>query len=94
MMELIDHSVIAFRIWLQKKEEAAKNQWDQFKNDEAGVSSIVATIILILIVVLLAVIFWNSIKSFLAGLFKRITDTGNDLGNDVNSKTDFNSIGN
>ena len=92
MIELLDQSYLAFQIWMQKQKEVAGEQWKQFKNDESGVSSIVATVILILIVVLLAVIFWNSIKTFLAQLFDRITKQGTGMGSEVTSTTTFNDV--
>ena len=81
MMELLDQGVIAIRIWLQKGKEKAGEQWEQFKNDEMGVSSIVATIILILIVVILAALFFNSIKEWLGNLWRAITTKGSDIQN-------------
>lgn len=47
---------------------------DQFKKDQTGVSSIVATVLLILIVVLLVSIFWKYLKGWFEELWKKITD--------------------
>lgn len=43
------------------------------KEDEKGVSNIVATVILILIVVLLAGIFWKQLSAWFQELWARIT---------------------
>mgnify|MGYP004484173323 FL=1 len=54
----------------------AKIRWahfvDEFKKDETGVSSIVATVLLILIVVLLASLFWTNIKTWFDGMWNKI----------------------
>ena len=45
---------------------------DQFKKDETGVSSIVATVLLILIVVLLAAVFWENISKWFTETWDKI----------------------
>lgn len=48
---------------------------DEFKKDQTGVSSIVATVLLILIVVLLISIFWKSLKDWFGVLWEKIIGT-------------------
>ena len=45
---------------------------EEFRKDESGVSSIVATVLLILIVVLLTAIFWDNLKQWFEDIWKRI----------------------
>lgn len=45
---------------------------NDFKENEMGVSSIVATVLLILVVVLLVSIFWGLISGWLADTWNRI----------------------
>ena len=45
---------------------------DQFKKDETGVSSIVATVLLILIVVLLAALFWDKLAQWFNDIWEKI----------------------
>ena len=47
---------------------------DEFKKDQTGVSSIVATVLLILIVVLLISMFWKYLSKWFLELWKKITD--------------------
>lgn len=47
---------------------------DEFKKDQTGVSSIVATVLLILIVVLLASLFWDKLKGLFKSLWEKIED--------------------
>ena len=47
---------------------------DQFKKDETGVSSIVATVLLILIVVLLAALFWDKISQWFNDTWDNLCD--------------------
>lgn len=47
---------------------------DQFKKDETGVSSIVATVLLILIVVLLAALFWDKISQWFNDTWDKIME--------------------
>lgn len=60
-MNFVDNTIIS-----------AKCRWnkfvEEFKNDESGVSSVVATVLLILIVVVLAAVLWG----FLSGWFEEI----------------------
>jgi flagellin-like protein len=49
------------------------NFMDGLKQDESGVSSIVATVLLILIVVLLAAIFWEKIQEWFNTTWEKIT---------------------
>lgn len=46
---------------------------EELKQDETGVSAIVATILLILIVVLLAAIFWEYISDWFETMWTKIT---------------------
>ncbi|MCD7807506.1 MAG: hypothetical protein LUH19_09260 [Lachnospiraceae bacterium] len=56
------------------------NLWvEEFKSDEHGVATFVATIILILIVVLLAVLFWSYIKEWFNSIWERITSGTNSI---------------
>lgn len=66
MLKTMDNLYIGARIRMAKFAE-------QFKKDEAGVSSIVATVLLILIVVLLAAIFWENISSWFTTTWEKIT---------------------
>ena len=75
MLTALDNFVIAARLQMEKMAENAKEGFESFKEEEQGVSAIVATIILILIVVLLAVVFWNSISEWLSDLWQQITGT-------------------
>lgn len=52
---------------------------EEFKNDEKGVSSIVATVLLILIVVLLAAIFWESIQTWFSDTWAKIMGKANTI---------------
>lgn len=53
---------------------------DQFKKDETGVSSIVATVLLILIVVLLAALFWDKISQWFNDTWEKILGQSNTIG--------------
>ena len=50
------------------------------KNDERGVSPIVATILTILIVALLAAIFWKYISQFFEDIWNRIINQTDTIG--------------
>lgn len=65
MLKTMDNLYIGARIRMTKFVE-------QFKKDEAGVSSIVATVLLILIVVLLAAVFWKNISKWFNGTWETI----------------------
>lgn len=58
---------------------------DDLKNDEYGISGIVAAIILLLIAVVLAMSFWDKISNMVTTWFKEITD--------ANKTTDIKKIG-
>lgn len=45
---------------------------DNLKNDETGVSTIVATVLLILVVVLLASLFWDNISKWFSDTWDKI----------------------
>lgn len=53
---------------------------DQFKKDETGVSSIVATVLLILIVVLLAALFWDKISQWFTDTWDKILGKSETIG--------------
>ena len=53
---------------------------DQFKKDETGVSSIVATVLLILIVVLLAALFWDKISQWFNDTWENILGQSDTIG--------------
>ena len=53
---------------------------DQFKKDETGVSSIVATVLLILIVVLLAALFWDKISPWFNDTWEKILGQSDTIG--------------
>lgn len=57
-----------------------RNFIDSFKNDERGVSAIVATVLLILIVVLLAAVFWKYISQWFEDTWTKITGKANEIG--------------
>ncbi|MCM1467081.1 MAG: hypothetical protein NC086_02955 [Alistipes sp.] len=53
---------------------------NDFKKDEMGVSSIVATILLILVVVLLVAMFWKYISQWLTDMWEKITNKAETIG--------------
>lgn len=53
---------------------------DQFKKDETGVSSIVATVLLILIVVLLVALFWDKISQWFNDTWEKILGQSDTIG--------------
>lgn len=53
---------------------------DQFKKDETGVSSIVATVLLILIVVLLAALFRDKISQWFNDTWEKILGQSDTIG--------------
>ena len=53
---------------------------EAFKNDERGVSDIVATVLLLLIVVLMAAVFYDTIAEWFSTMMEKIFSTG-DAGN-------------
>ena len=52
---------------------------EELRDDERGVSNIVATVILILIVVLLAALFWDKLKSYFDTLWGRVEETADGI---------------
>lgn len=56
------------------------NFMDELKQDETGVSAIVATILLILIVVLLAAVFWQYISEWFESMWTKITGEADKIG--------------
>lgn len=56
------------------------NFMDDLKQDETGVSSIVATVLLILIVVLLAALFWGKIQDWFNETWEKITGKAGTIG--------------
>ena len=53
---------------------------EAFKNDERGVSAIVATVLLLLIVVLMAAVFYDTIAEWFSEMMEKIFGTA-DSGN-------------
>lgn len=55
---------------------------EAFKNDERGVSAIVATVLLLLIVVLMAAVFYDTIAEWFKTMMEKIFTTANpgDMG--------------
>lgn len=53
---------------------------EAFKNDERGVSAIVATVLLLLIVVLMAAVFYETIADWFSNTMARVLGEG-DQGN-------------
>ena len=52
------------------------------KNDERGVSAIVATVLLLLIVVLMAAVFYETIAEWFSTTMSRVLGEGSDLNYD------------
>lgn len=52
---------------------------NEMREEEAGVSSIVATVLLILIVVLLATVFWDAIIDWFGKMWDIIDGEGNGI---------------
>ena len=48
---------------------------EAFKNDERGVSAMVATVLLLLIVVLMAAVFYEKISEWFTGMMEKIFNT-------------------
>ena len=55
MLDTLNKAYIMASIWIKCKIE-------EFKENEMGVSGVVAAVILVLIAILLAVLFWEKIK--------------------------------
>lgn len=73
MLKTLDHFYIGAKIRMA-------NFADQFKKDETGVSSIVATVLLILIVVLLAALFWDKISQWFNDTWEKILGQSDTIG--------------
>lgn len=56
------------------------NFFYELKNEEHGVSAIVATVLLILIVVLLAALFWETIKEWFDTTMEKILGESSKIG--------------
>lgn len=66
MLHAIDSLYIMARIRM-------KNFVQTIREDETGVSGIVATVMLILVTVLLAAVFWNKMQVWFDEMWKNIT---------------------
>ena len=75
-MNLIDEMYLNTRFKI-------KSFFSDLKNDESGVSNIVATVILILVVVLLAAALWGFLSGFFGELFDKIVNAFNPDAGDV-----------
>ena len=73
MLKTLDRFYIGAKICMA-------NFADQFKKDETGVSSIVATVLLILIVVLLAALFWDKISQWFNDTWEKILGQSDTIG--------------
>lgn len=73
MFETLESLLISFRL-------SMIGFMNDIKEDEKGVSNIVATVILILIVVLLAGIFWGLLQGYIQEIWERITSGTNAIG--------------
>jgi len=62
----------------------------ELKNDERGVSAIVATVLLLLIVVLMAAVFYDTIAEWFSETMGKVLDTADPGGM---AETDFNPKG-
>lgn len=67
-MELLNRLYISAQIRM-------RNFAEEFKGDEKGVSSIIATVLLILIVLLLVSVFWKKLQDFFNKLWNNVTST-------------------
>lgn len=65
MLDKLGSAYLRSKIWLKCKVE-------DFKEEEKGVSGIVATVILVLVAVLLAIAFKNQVGEFVKGLWDSI----------------------
>ena len=54
---------------------------NDFKNEESGVSSLVATVLLIVMVVALAAVLWGFLSGWFEDLFKQIEEGAAGIGN-------------
>jgi flagellin-like protein len=55
--------------------------FSDLKNEEDGVSNVVATVLLIVIVVALAALLWGFLSGWFKELFEKITGSANTIGN-------------
>lgn len=53
---------------------------NEMREEEAGVSSLVATVLLILMVVVLAALFWEQISGWFVETMEKIFKTGEPIG--------------
>ncbi len=65
-------------ITLNTKKAAAKAALCEMKNDERGVSAIVATVLLLLIVVLMAAVFYDTIAEWFSNTMGKVLETGDE----------------
>lgn len=72
MLEMLEDFLILTKIQMC-------NFIEELRDDERGVSNIVATVILILIVVLLAALFWGKLKEYFEGLWTRVSSTSDGI---------------
>lgn len=66
MLNMLGKGYIKASVWL-------KCQLEAIKENEYGVSGIIAAVVLVLIAILLAGIFWEKIKAFLDELWAKLT---------------------
>ena len=57
-----------------------KNFVSEMKEDESGVSNLVATVLLIVIVVAIAALLWVFLKEWFADVFRNITAASKNVG--------------
>ena len=62
--------------FLTRKYVEGKLWFQNFKNDEAGVSPLIATVLILLVVALLAVAFWGKIEEWFDGVWSLINEAG------------------
>ena len=65
MLNILGKGYIKASIWLKCKVEA-------IKENEYGVSGIIAAVVLVLIAILLGAIFWDKVKALLTDIWNRI----------------------
>lgn len=74
-MNVLDNMAVGAQVYMWKCKEKIKD----FFAEEHGVSNVVATVILVLVVVLLIAAFWGSLKTWMAQLWKKITEGSNGI---------------
>ncbi|MBQ8509979.1 MAG: hypothetical protein IJ493_08750 [Clostridia bacterium] len=77
-MNLITRACIALNTRVQAFKE-------NLKNDERGVSAIVATIILLLIVILMAAVFYEQISTYFSDMMDKIFNTNGTNAGSMNT---------